>query len=517
MKEAVAIKQPLCAIYARVSTDEQEDSVAHQVSLLREFAKVRGLGVVPNEFIYEDTGVSATKISIWARPAMQRLLTDAEQGKFQTVLFKGISRFARSTQEALSVLELLKSKGLRVISYEENYDSSQENSNFLFTIHSAVAEYEAEKIGIRVKLGRKEAAKEGKWVGKVPFGYRIDENHRLVVHPEEAEIVRQIFDMYVNRGWGSFKIAQYLNEHNLTKRRWSTATVIDVLKNEVYIGNIVYNKRTVKRVVDYNSPELGKKKATKISNPTDDWVVAEGVHEPIIDKYTFLQAQKIRTSRRRGDTKPTATYLLTGIIRCKRCGQAMSGHVVTQNTKSGKKKWRYYTCHTANKYGRSGCDQPLLRKDKAENTVLERLKEKVENYNKEALKKNIDLAAENLNKLRDELKKVEQKIDLTNKKTADLFFEKENMTEEQYEYLSTRLRKEMEQLLLRKDELQKEIELSEVTEEQRKRIESDIHSFLGELNSDELDEGRLRVLIHRLIERIDVDGNKLQIKYRFNF
>lgn len=518
--DTVEIKKPLCAIYARVSTDIQEESVAHQVSLMREFAKTKGLGEIPDEFIYEDMGVSATKHSIWTRPAMKRLLADAEQGKFQTVLFKGISRFARSTQEALNVLEMLKSKGLRVISYEENYDSAQENSNFLFTIHSAVAEYEAEKISVRVKLGRKEVAKQGIWVGKIPTGYRKGEDGNLVIHEEEAEVIRQIFDMYTNKGVGTTTIARYLNDHKILGRTWVKEVILHILKNEAYIGNVVFNKITYKRVLDYESDELGKKKIKKVANPTDEWVVVEGAHEPIIDKDTFLRAQKILASRRRGDNKPRSTYLLTGILYCGRCGKTMVGSTTQRISKGRKLKWSYYRCRTARNFGRIECSQPNLNRFKLDKLILAQVKQKVlqlKTKSGDGATPYIESIRKNLDKLKSELRKIDQKIDLINQKTADLYFEKDNMTPQQYEFLTKRLKEEMERLLSRKAELEADIQLSEEGEKQTHRIEQDIREFLKELHGDELDEKRVRTLLHRLVERIDVDGNKIQIKYKFSF
>lgn len=129
----------------------------------------------------------------------------------------------------------------------------------------------------------------------------------------------------------------------------------------------------------------------------------------------------------------------------------------------------------------------------------------------------IESIRKNLDKLKSELRKIDQKIDLINQKTADLYFEKDNMTPQQYEFLTKRLKEEMERLLSRKAELEADIQLSEEGERQAQRIEQDIREFLKELHSDELDEKRVRTLLHRLVERIDVDGNKIQIKYKFSF
>lgn len=507
------LETPMCAVYARVSMDKQSESVEHQVSLLKEFASSKGVGTVPDEFVYEDTGVSATKHSIWTRPAMKRLLEDAENGKFQIVMFKGISRFARSTQEALDVLDRLKSRGLRVISYEENYDSEKENSNFIFTIHSAIAEYEAEKISVRVRLGRKEAAREGKWTGKRPFGYDIDENGHLVINEDEAEIVRQIFDMYVNREIGAFKICRYLNEHGikqLTGALWSRRRVIEIIKNEVYIGNIVYNKSRLQSVRDYGSDEQGKKRWKRTTNSPDEWVVAENTHEPIIDEDTFKQAQKIRVSRRTREAGgPNARHPLSGILHCGKCGRTM----FCQVRRKPNKVYRYYICRTYHQYGRSYCDQKNTNADKLEEYIIERLKERM----REAYDKNevpVEHDRTEVDRLLEEKNKLERKIEKVKRDTADLYFERDNMAPESYKYISGRLKDEMTQLTQRMDRLERELQAAEQTEDANEKVKQYMEEFL-ELDME--DTERLRVLLHRLIERIDIEDEHLDIQYRFAF
>lgn len=504
-------ERPKCAVYARVSTDKQEESIGHQVSLLREFAKQRDIGDIPDDYIYEDTGVSATSVSIWARPAMKQLLDAAEKGLFQVVLFKGISRFSRSTEEALSVLGRLKAKGLRVISYEEGYDSQKDDTNLIFTIHSAVAEYEAEKLGVRVRLGNKEKARRGMWVGSPPFGYDLVDR-KLEVNEEEAEIVRMIFQMYTKEGKGSFKISQYLNEHRLLKksgRLWSRKTVTDVLKNEVYTGKIVYNKLKQSRVPDYDSNEQGKKKWVAVRNEKDEWIIAEGSHDPIVDERTFKRAQELLSERRTRRDAPNAKHPLSGILKCGRCGA--NHHVLS--TARRKKNYRYYICRTYATYGRDYCSQQNTNADAIEDYVVGRLGEQLRRvYNQGEANALVDEKEEDKTKMKKEITAINKKIEKINIDTADLYFSRESMTDEQYSYLSKRLKDEMIRLTSRKDELEYLLTQSNDSEKKKDEAMKYISQFF---EMDKEDKEQLRMLLHYFIDEIKVDGTDIEIFYRF--
>lgn len=502
-----------CAIYARVSLDRQSESVEHQVSLLREYVKQKKLGEIPDEYIYEDSGVSATKYSIWTRPAMKRLLEDAKQGKFQVVLFKGISRFARNTQEALDVLDRLKARGLRVISYEENYDSARENSNFTFTIHSAVAEYEAEKMGIRVRLGMKENAKEGKWQGRAPYGYRI-ENGKLVPVEEEAEVVRRIFDLYVNKEYGGKKIAEILNLEGIrrpTGALWTRKKIVDLIKNEAYIGNVVYNKTRVVHVRNYDNPEEeGKKKAVRKPNDEKDWVRVENAHPAIVDKRIFYEAQELRKKKsERCGKVPNAYHPLSGILYCGKCGRTMNCQV-RRYKHYPKKAYRYYVCKTYQQYGRAFCDQKNIKADRIEVYVINKLVERLE----QALSKQdvpVEKSQAEIEKLKKELESVERKIEKAKKDTADLYFERDKLAEEAYNFIAEKLKNELKRLNEQRDRLENQIRLMDTSIEDTIKIKQYMKEFL----TLQLDDARLRVLLHKLIERIEATDDHLDITYNF--
>ncbi len=352
---------PYCAIYARVSTDRQAESVDHQVSLLTEFARVRGEDWrIHPRFVYEDMGISATRYSIWSRPAMRRLLADAERGCFEVVLFKGISRFARNTQEALDVLDRLKARGLRVVSYEENYDSAKEHSNFMFTMHAAIAEYEAEKIGVRVRLGNKEKAKTGRFVGGTPpDGYTVAPDGRLVVDTMRRPLIEQIYRMYVADGLSCGEIARRLNSagaRTKTGGPWYRSAVARILRNDAYGGTLVYNRRRDRTVRDYDSEEAGRKKEVREANAPEDWVVVQDAHEAIIARE--WRAEAVRRLQRRSPAAgaPRMRHALTGLLVCGGCGQTM----VCQGRTVRDRGYRYYVCRTVHREGRAACPQKSL-------------------------------------------------------------------------------------------------------------------------------------------------------------
>ncbi len=504
-------EEPICAVIARVSLDRQSESVGHQVEMLKEFAKTRSYGRVLDEFIYEDM-ISASKFSVWERPGMKQLINDARAGKFQVVMFKGISRFARNTEEALSILDRLKAQGLRVISMEENYDSYKaEDSNFIFTIYAAAAEHESEKTSIRVRLGNKAKASAGQWNGAPPDGYALVDR-RLVPNEDRVHIIKKIFDLY-RKGEGSRKVADYLNKKGwLTSagRLWCSKTVRDVLSNEVYLGITIYNRTTKRRVRDYDSGIEGKKKWITKINPESEWVIREGTHEPIISREDFEEVQIILRRRSFRKDAPNVYHPLTGILFCGSCGEGM----VCQKRSTKTKEYRYYICKTYHKYGRDYCKQANINADDLERDVVEALEKRIADIyshytNPKIVKLNFNAA-----RLDKEVSEVNRKIQINNKKTADLYFEKDRWTEEQYNAVVKLLKGESIQLLTKRQELESEILSMKNNEKHASKVIEYINDFC---TFDRTDVAKLRRLIHFFVERIDITSSDITIKYRISF
>jgi site-specific DNA recombinase len=500
---------PRCAIYARVSTDKQGDSVEHQVSLMKEFAMRKNQAgetwETPDDLVYIDEAVSGFKVHILDRPAMVRLVEDAKERKFNTVLFKGISRFARDTQEALQMLRRFDSLGIRVISYEENYDSAT-NDVLIFTIHAAVAQAESQKIGVRVSLGNKEKAKTGKWPNSTPpFGYKIDKDtKRLVIDEERSPIIKAIFDMYVNQGIGTFKIAEYLNAEGIPTGRdkpWSRTPIRRILGNRAYVGDVVYGKKRYKYVEDL---ENGGKKSQTVKIPQEEWAVCENAHPAIIDRATFEKAQKILESRNIGTTFRHAKYPLTGKLICGKCGEGMVGQKRTHNGK----EYIYYICKTYHKYGRDACTQANVNANKIEQHVIAEVKRVLADYlQTDGGLYGMENVEKTLEEYQKQLRAIERKIEKVHRDTLALIERSHMLTEDQFQFANDALVKKLNKL---KDEKQAiEEAMLEVTGDSLdKEIEEVIREFM---DTEEYTMDQLRKCFAHLLMSVTIHDDQVDI------
>ena len=153
----------------------------------------------------------------------------------------------------LNSLQYIQDYGVNLICVEDGIDSSKDSGKLTITVLSAVAEIERENILVQTMEGRRQKAREGKWNGgQAPFGYWLDsKNSTLIVNPEEAEIVRIIFDKFVHTDMGADSISNYLNQHGYSKKKlrdqevshFSRSTIIKILDNPVYAGKIAYGKK----------------------------------------------------------------------------------------------------------------------------------------------------------------------------------------------------------------------------------------------------------------------------------
>ena len=204
------------AMYLRVSTEMQVDgySLEGQANCINRYAEREEMIHVDT---YEDAGKSGK--SIEGRPEFKRMLNDIKNGlSIDYVIVYKLSRFGRNAADILNSLELIQSYGVELICVEEGIDSSQTSGKLLISILSAVAEIERENILEQTMNGRKEKARQGKWNGgPPPFGYQLV-NNELVIDEEEAEVVRLIYDRFVNTKAGYGGIAKYLNLQGFKKR-----------------------------------------------------------------------------------------------------------------------------------------------------------------------------------------------------------------------------------------------------------------------------------------------------------
>ena len=366
-----------CYIYTRVSTAAQTEgySLEAQTERLRKYADYKEMEVVRE---YCDAGKSGK--SITGRPEFQRMLQDASEerdGEAFILVFK-LSRFGRNAADVLNSLQFIQDYGVNLVCVEDGIDSSKDSGKLTITVLSAVAEIERENILVQTMEGRKQKAREGKWNGgQAPFGYDLDsKNSTLVVNEEEAEIVRIIYDKFVHTDMGADAICNYLNQRGYTKKKvrghelnyFARGLIMKILDNPVYIGKIAYGKNVTEKVKGTRDEYRRVK--------TDDYLLADGLHEAIVDEETWEAA---REKRKRTGVRFVKTHslehehILTGLIRCPLCGGGMSGTVQRrQNKKTGEyKDTFYYRCHHRKKVDGKICDYKPMLNQKMFNAEVE--------------------------------------------------------------------------------------------------------------------------------------------------
>ena len=393
-------------------------------------------------------------------------------------------------------------------------------------------DYYAQDISNKIKSVKNRKIEKGEFQGGIaPYGYKKDErikNH-LIIDEYAANIVRQIFDMYVNRGMSTTKIADELNKKEIlapaeylkipiymqkksgnpnVKYLWLRAQIGKILKNEVYIGNVVGRK--YQKV----SHKIAKVRMTK----EEERVIVENMHEPIIDLDTWNKAQeklksKVITRDRKYDQP------LKGLIFCKECGKIATLRCRTETRKSGA-VWRadYFICSNRNSY--TGlCDCKQIQAKIIEDEIKNVLKQEMQKitYSKEELKRiykesQIELKEEK-NKLDRKLKKYNEKINSTNSMLKDLYEDKTNniITLDDFEMFYKDTLKEKEEYIEKIKELQ-----IEITQINKKLDNVDIDKIENQAKEVLNLENITKTMYQKLIERIEFDKEKnIYIKFKF--
>ena len=302
------------AAYCRVSTDKEDqlNSLEAQKEFFTEYTQRTGDNLVQ---LYADEGISGTKIK--NRKEFLRMMRDAEHGLFDLVVVKDISRFARNTVDLLQNIRKLKALGIETQFLTANM-TSMGNSEFVLTIFGALAQEESANTSKRIKFGKKINAEKGR-VPNIVYGYDKTKGDyfNLTINEQEASVIRQIFQWYINEGYGASKIGSMLNERGVKTKRdcqWSQNAVCRILTNELYAGKVINGKQ---EVADFLTGQRAEK-------AEDEWFVVDRPDLRIIDPVLFDQAQEIMRSRR--DTfkvdreRQSNKYLFSTLIKCKDCG-----------------------------------------------------------------------------------------------------------------------------------------------------------------------------------------------------
>ena len=287
--------------------------------MLHRFAADNAITVVK---VYEEV---ASGESIFARPKMQELLADLDKKLFEAVLCMDIDRLGRGDmQEQGFIMNQFKYSNTKIITPREVYNPEDEKDEMFFEFKGIIARNELKAIKRRMYAGRTRTIEQGGYIAEPPFGYRRAWRGKLptlAAEPEQAETVRLIFDLYVNRNLGTHAIAQELNRMGLSGRRgapFSRNTVRFILQNRTYTGMVQWDRN---KHVHTGLPG-GKNK--RIITPPSEWIVAEGAHPAIIDADLFEKAQQIRQSRAHPPSNTgTIENPFAGLVYCSECGAAL--------------------------------------------------------------------------------------------------------------------------------------------------------------------------------------------------
>lgn len=351
------------AIYLRVSTERQfseGESIDAQRKVIEEWASRHSATVVS---VYEEAA-SASKDR---RPQFERMIADAlvQPAPFDAVVVYSISRFARNTKKLISAWEDLLGNQVKVFSATENLPEDRGSQMFVRNILGSVAELYSIENSDRVYLCQRENARNGYYNGApTPFGYksfatdipsRSGVKKRLVIHPQEADVVRKIFSLAIDglagRTLGVKRIAEHLNESGQSRRGrpWTKQSVHYVLNNETYAGRYQLFKMEAR--------------TRKLRDPSE-WITIPV--EPIIDEESFAKAQRLLGERNfekrewRAKESPT---LLTGLLKC-HCGRNLR----LMTGKGG--RYAYYQCGAKSDRGARACKGVILPKEETDEAVL---------------------------------------------------------------------------------------------------------------------------------------------------
>ncbi len=316
------------AAYCRVSSSaaDQLNSYTRQIDVYTKLINSKPEWELVG--IFADEGISGMKAD--NRPEFQRMIRMCETRKIDLVITKSISRFARNVKEALEYARKLKHIGVGIQFEKEGINTLSLGDEMLLNTFTAIAQEESKSISQNQRLSIVRRMELGEYVdSNAPYGYRLV-NKKLEIYEPEAEVIRAIFDMYLN-GMSTQEIAVELTLSGIPtkngKKKWKSTKVSYMLSNEKYIGDSQYQKTFRDTTVPFKQSK---------NRGEEDMYYATDTHAPIIEKETFEKVQALLRKRKSQFSKAQTLniYPLTSRIRCSECGS-----FYRRKLRSGGIKW----------------------------------------------------------------------------------------------------------------------------------------------------------------------------------
>ncbi len=488
------------AAYCRVSTEKeaQIDSLEKQIEFFNEFTKKNGYELYK---LYADEGISGKQIK--NRKEFQAMMRDAKAKKFDKVVVKDVSRFARNTVDLLQSVRELKSYGVQV-DFLNNGEVMEGGSEFILTILGAMAQQESANMSKRVKFGKDITAGKGR-VPNIVFGYdKIpNEKYILKINEEEAKIVKEIFESYVYKGMGTTKIAWNLNDKGIrtkkTKSKWVQTSIVRMLKNPIYTGRVINKKSEVTDFITGTRKDL----------PEEEWITVERPEMRIISDELFNRAQDILAQRsnefKLNNKREKTEYVFSTLIYCKHCGYSFR-RIRRKYTTDGKEYIRW-VCSGRNSMGVNHCPNiTVIDEEELLNAIKTYLKSIISN--KKNFMKSVEKEFEKITKLRETGERSEQSLlqeieKITNKKQKYMeMFQNEVINIQELKQYTNPLNEDIARLERELKLITSEIKEKDVLE---KELTKTIRTIDDILNNKTITNAMLKTIID--VIEVDSDSN----------
>lgn len=497
MTERTTIKEG--ALYIRVSTHMQEElSPDAQKRLLLDYAKANHITISPPH-IYIEGGISGRKAD--RRPKFQEMIASAKSKEhpFDVILVWKFSRFARNQEESIVYKSLLRKQcKIDVISVSEPVIEGPFGS-LIERIIEWMDEYYSIRLSSEVFRGMSEKAMRGGYQARPPLGYKIVERGKPpVIVPEEAEIVRMIFDWFVNQKKSYFEIAQNLNRLGLKtshNKAFERRSIEYILQNPSYYGMIRWNRT---------------KNETNEIKDRSEWIIEKGLHPPIITEELYNAAQqRIAESTRPRGARPTCTYKhwLSGLMKCPRCGRTMTAKSVTPK---GGKRYSYFTCYG---YNKGKCfNSHSINSQKIEPYIMAALKEVIDtnhiSFRLSAPKTPVDTCQIDI--IKEQLTRVDQK-----EQRIKEAYRSGIDTLEEYKENKDILKRERESLEAELNQIQTVPDKPDIN---KQIMLERVHNIYDLLQDENVSDEKKGDLIRSIVEKIiyDKESDSLKIYYYYN-
>ena len=495
--------------YARVSTesDNQLNSLENQQSYYENYIKSKPNWTYVNAYI--DEGISGVRVE--KRFGFKKMIDDAKKGKFDLIITKEVSRFARDLEDSIHYIRILKNANVGIYFENQNLNTFDANSELILNIMFNLAQDESRKLSGRVKFGHMEAIKKGHVLGSSNIiGYR-KENCKLVIVPNEAKLVRKIFELYASGDYGLYKLSKVLatfNFYNKNGNYYDKDTLKRIISNPKYKG--FYRGKT-SEVIDYRT-----KKRIKIS---EDKQIIYKTHEniipPIVSEELWNKANeilKLRTKNYQNNNyfNGGLKYAFSSKIYCK------DHNTNFQRSHGSKKKNRpVWCCSLYLKYRLMACETPIIAEIDLYN-IMESIIKCI-SLNKTKIVNDLNMLYkdfENLNQdddlnfIEDNIKKIEDKKTMV----LDLVFNKE-LTKDELKIQFKRYEKELNILIKQREDILRETE--NILDLKKNKLDI-IKYVLNELDYNLLEDFIKKFVDEIIVSKIDNDRYKIHLDIYLN-